>query len=183
MSTTHYEGSPVILPPSVDRKLLVVRGRSGLLTEDLDRLVVENQRRFGRNPDDYLSIVFTHQNVNSAARILGIREETRRRLLVVLGEEEVEFVEAKASVRNIWVGEHVRLYAPHEAARRDYAGRNALEWATLSGQTPEMVVHANNGYFYPAAANDIILTGKTDWEVYPIKRRTPDFDLNPKPRQ
>lgn len=160
-------------------KLLVARREKGLLLEDFDPVVVENQRRLGRDVDDYFSMVVAHQNTTYEAKILGIHIETRRRLLVTLDGEEVEFVEANPFVRNIWVGENVRLYSPDQAVVYEYA----LRWDTVGGQTPEMVVYANNGYFYPATRNDSIVNVETDWEIEAFRGPPiPDFNIDPKPR-
>ena len=151
------------LPDAISRQLIVIRGRSGLLFEDFNEGLVENQARFGRGTDDYVSMVKMHKNFNNSldgANILGVREEVGKKCAVSIDGEEIEFVEAKPLVKNIWVGEHVRLLTPEEAAKWEYSGSTALEWATIEGVVPERVVRANNGYFYPATKNDIVMSGK-----------------------
>ena len=147
------------LPDAISRQLLIVKGRSGLLTEDLNDDLVENQARFGKGTDDYLAMAEAHQ-LNAGGDVLGIHEEVRRRRIVTVGGVETEFIEADPKVKNIWVGKYVKLLTPEEAAETPYAGQTALKWATINGKSPEMVVKANNGYFYPATKNDIAISSK-----------------------
>src|SRR3990167_1742619 len=152
-----------LLSDQVTRQLILIRGRSGPLTQDFDDWVVRNQARFGRDTDDYVAMVTAHQNTNIVldAKVLGIREEVRKRCIATVDGQETEFVEATPFVRNIWVGEHVKLLTPEEAAKTPYSGQTALYWATVNKIVPEMVVRANNGYFYPATKNDIVMSDKS----------------------
>lgn len=156
-ASADIDGTPILLPNYVGRKLMVIRGRSGMLLEEFNSGVVANQAMFGRNEDDHLAMVRAHSNVGIADYVLGVHEEVRRRLTVILDNEEIEFMEANPFVRNIWVGDYVKLYTPEVADTMEYAGRTALKWATVNGRVPEMVVKAVNGYFYPATRNDITI--------------------------
>src|SRR3989338_1958965 len=69
-----------ILSAEVRRTLLLIRGRSGLLEEPLNEFIVANQRQFGRDTDDYASMVLAHQtNTFPGSKeneiYLGIHEE------------------------------------------------------------------------------------------------------------
>lgn len=152
-----------LLPDQVTRQLILVRGRSGPLTQDLDDGVVRNQAKFERGTDDYVAMVTAHQNTNIGldAKVLGIREEVRKRCIVAVDGQETEFVEATPFVRNIWVGEHVKLLTPEEAAKTPYSGQTALYWAMGQGGVPEMIVRADNGYYYPATKDDIVMLDKS----------------------
>lgn len=148
-----------LLPDSVTRQLIVVRGRSWLLYEDFDDLLVENQAKFGKGTDNYVAMVHGGK-IGSGEYILGIHEETSKRCIVMIDGIETEFVEANPQARNIWVGEYAKLLTPEEAQKTPYGGRTALDWATWGGKTPEMVVRASNGYFYPATSNDEVISAK-----------------------
>ncbi len=150
------------LPDSITRQLLIVKGRSGLQLQNFDNFVVRNQAQFGRGTDDYVSMVKIHQNSGELidAKVLGVREEVRKRRMAIEDGIEIEFVEANPSVRNIWVGEHARLLTPDEASKTDYAGQTALKWATVNRVLPEMVAKASDGYFYPATKNDVVMSPK-----------------------
>lgn len=153
-----------VLPDGVKRQLITVKGRSGLLLQDLENWVVENQAQFGRGEDDYVAMVEAHQNTNMGihSKILGVREEVRKRRQLLVDGVETEFVEATPEVKNVWVGPYVKLLTPEEAAKTDYAGQTALKWATINKVEPEMVVKANDAFFYPATRNDVVITtGKT----------------------
>lgn len=155
------ERAPINLEPRIDQKLIVVKGRSGISFQDFKPQVVENQAGFGRTTADYVSMVVAHRNTVPDYKILGIHQEKRRRCLVQTdGGEQVEFEEANPLKVNVWVGEHVKMYTSEEAAVIEYAGSSALKWATVDGQTPEMVVKASDGLFYPANRNDIIMSDK-----------------------
>ncbi len=151
------------LPDSITRSLLITTGRNGLQQRGFDGWIAQNQTPFRPEADDYyLAMVAAHQGsmvIPTDARILGIREEVTRRCMVIEDGTETEFVEASPIARNIWVGDkHVRLLTPDEAAKIDYSSQTALKWATINGVVPEMVVKANNGYFYPATKNDIVIS-------------------------
>lgn len=152
-----------LLPDQVTRQLILIRGRSGPLTQDFDDWVVRNQARVGRDTDDYVAMVIAHQNTNIGldAKVLGIHEEVRKRCMVTVDGQETEFIEAVPLVRNIWVGEHVKLLTPEEAAKTSYSGQTALYWAMGQGGVPEMIVRADNGYYYPATKNDIVMLDKS----------------------
>lgn len=64
-------------------------------------------------------------------------------------------------MRNVWVGENTQLLTPEVAKKRLLGGQTALDWATHNGVDPEMVVRANNGHFYPASTNDIVMSDKS----------------------
>jgi hypothetical protein len=152
-----------LLTPEIKRQLIVVKPRMGPLLVDFNPIVVENQAEFGRDTSDYETMVVAHGNciteeISIEDKILGVREETRKAANILIDGRETKFVEAEPSVRNIWVGRHVKLYTPEDAAKYDYGGQTALRWATRSGVVPEMVVKASNGYFYPATKNDIVVT-------------------------
>jgi len=151
-----------MLPDVITRQLIVIRGRSGLLLEDLNEGLVKNQAQFGKGTDDYVSMVKVHEyNLKEpGGTILGVHEEVRRRCAVPIDGVYTEFVESVPHVKNIWVGENVKLITPDEAAKWEYSGSTALKWATINGVTPERVVRASNGYFYPATNNDIVVSGK-----------------------
>lgn len=146
-----------ILPDAINRRLLVVKDRSGLQLQDLDETLVGNQAHFGRGTDDYVSMVEVHET-NRLTRVLGVREEVRKVRMVIVDGVETEFLERSPKVRNIWVGDYVKLFTPNEAAKIPYAGQTALKWAIINGISPEMVVKANNGLFYPATKNDIVMS-------------------------
>lgn len=150
------ESLPIFLPHKVERNLIVYRGGLGLKSfefgEDL-------------NADDPLATIRSQQCSSFiAGRILGIHEESKRRLSV----DGTEYVEANPLIRNIWVGENSRLYTPEEAATIQHGETNALRWAlehesaltqiVLTGTClyPEMVVRASNGRFYTATKNDTV---------------------------
>lgn len=150
-----------MLPDTIRRQLIVVRGRSGLLLEDFRDWVVRNQAQFGKGNDDYASMVKAHENTNNSsdgAKILGVHEEVRRTCRILIDGKQTEFVEANPSVRNVWVGKYVKLLNADGAANTEYAGSTALKWATNNGIVPEMVVRASNGYFYPATKKDIVIS-------------------------
>lgn len=153
-------GVAIELPPRVDRKLLGTKGRSGLLLHDMDEWRVRNQAQFGRDTSDYVSMVLAHRGMSGLDDILGIQEETRRMFQVKMGREQLEVMEALPFIRNIWVGEHVKLLTPEQAAEYPHGGQTALRWATINGQVPEMVARASNGYFYPATRDDIALSDR-----------------------
>ncbi|MCL5434823.1 MAG: hypothetical protein M1405_00340 [Patescibacteria group bacterium] len=151
-----------VLPPEIKRELLVVRGRSGLLIEPLDESLVANQGQFGKDTGDYASMVIVHQNNSmpgstGTERFLGIHEEIRRKVRVAIDGKSTDFLEAVPESRNIWVGDYVKLFTPEEAAKMEYAGRKALDWAQSGGKAPEMVAKASDGYFYPATGKDIVV--------------------------
>jgi ribosomal protein L19 len=150
------------LPDSITRQLLIVKGRSGLQLQNFDNFLVRNQAQFGRGTDDYVSMVKIHQNSGELidAKVLGVREEVRKRRMVIEDGVETEFAEAKPRIRNIWVGEYAKLITPDEAAKTEYDGQTALKWATINGILPEMVAKASNGYFYPATKNDVVMSPK-----------------------
>lgn len=150
------------LPDKVTRQLILIKGRSGLLIQDMEAWVVDNQAKFGRGIEDYEGMVHAHQNTNVGleAKVLGIHEEVRKRRTISVGGQETEFVEATPQVKNVWVGQYVKLMTPEEAAKTPFGGQNALSWATVNKVTPEMVVKANNGYFYPATKNDVVISSK-----------------------
>lgn len=147
------------LADQVTRQLILIKGRSGLLIQDMDAWVVKNQAQFGRGTDNYEGMVQAHQNTNVGleAKVLGIHEEVRKRRTISVGGQETEFVEATPQVKNVWVGQYVKLMTPEEAAKTPFGGQNALSWATVNKVSPEMVVKASNGYFYPATKNDIVV--------------------------
>lgn len=149
-----------LFQPTIERKLLGVKGRSGLIAVDFDEFVVRNQEQFGRGTSDYVSMVMAHRGISSLDRVLGIREATIRRCALDLNGEIVEFVEARPFTRNIWIGEYVRLISRDEAAKMPYAGQTALSWATVNNQVPKLIVRADNGYFYPATPLDIVKNEK-----------------------
>lgn len=159
--TSIVEGAR-LLPEEIRRQLIVVRGRSGLLFEDFDNWLVENQAKFGKGTDDYVAMVQVHDSskMGPGEKVLGIHEEVSKRCTVVIDGKETEFVEANPQIRNIWVGEYANLLTPEEAANTPYSGRTALDWATQGGKTPEMIIRANNGYFYPATKNDVVMSDK-----------------------
>lgn len=144
----------------VERKLIGVKGRSGLITHDLDEWIVGNQGQFGKTTGDYAAMVLAHREISAFDRILGMRERIIRRMVLELDGNLVEFKEAHPSTKNIWVGEYVELLPRDQAAKIPYSGQTALYWATINGQVPDFVVKVDNGYFYPATANDIVINQK-----------------------
>lgn len=152
-------GMPILLEDLVERRLMVVKPPSGLLLQDLDMGIVATQASSWRNTDGYLAMIRAHQYIRPASdQILGIHEELRRRCIVFIDEEEVEFAEIKPFMtRNIWVGKFTRLYTAEAAANIDHAGSTALICATVNNKVPEMVARASNSYFYPATINDITI--------------------------
>jgi hypothetical protein len=145
------------LPDKTVRKLLISGGRGGIRVEDLNKIVLDNQARFGYSPDDYVGIVQAHQNVVTLSNILGIQEEVRKSCMVSVDGKDMVFIEETPKVRNIWVGKYTRLLTPAEAEETNHSGRTALAWATRNGVVPEMVAKARDGFFYPATANDIAI--------------------------
>lgn len=107
-------------------------------------------------------------------KVLGIRETTRRQFRINVNGEQITTQEATPTIVNKWISwadtSCVQLITAGKAKEYQYAGKTALEWATVNGKVPEMVVRANNGYFYPATSNDIIVN---------VKENTPTF-LSPK---
>ena len=148
------------LPDAISRQLLVIKGRSGIQLKPLDEYLVRNQAQFGKGTDDYLAMVEVHQRNIDADHLLGIHEEIRKRYMITVDGVETEFLEAQPTVKNVWVGQYVKLLTPEEAATTEYAGSTALKWATINGKPPEMVVKANNGFFYPATRSDIVIPSK-----------------------
>ena len=152
-----------ILSAEVRRTLLLIRGRSGLLEEPLNEFIVANQRQFGRDTDDYASMVLAHQtNTFPGSKeneiYLGIHEEVRRKVRVVIDDKPVDFLEAVPEVRNIWVGDNVQLLTAEQAGKKEHEGRTALDFAKSGGEIPEMVVWASDCRFYPATARDIVVS-------------------------
>lgn len=145
------------LPDAISRQLLVIKGRSGLQLQEFDKGLVKNQADFGKGTDNYVAMAEVHQHNVGGDDVLGVHEEVRKSRMVTVDGVETVFVEAAPMVKNIWVGKHVKLLTPTEAAEYPYAGQTALKWATVNGQSPEMVVKASNGYFYPATKNDIVM--------------------------
>lgn len=150
------------LPDSITRQLLIVKGRSGLQLQNFDDWLVRNQAQFGKGTDDYVSMVQVHQNSGSLidTKILGVKEEVKKRRMAIEDGIETEFVERTPRVRNIWVGEYAKLFTPDEAAKTAFAGKTALNWATINGVVPEMVAKASDGFFYPATRNDVVMSPK-----------------------
>lgn len=160
--TRSLQEGPRFLPDGVYRQLIIIKGRSGPLLRDYDKGVMRNLEWMDHGPDDFGSIVRGHQNTDSTIKVLGIYEEIRKRCVVVVDGVDTEFHEATPKYKNIWVGEHVKLLTPEEAAETHYGGRTALDWASQGGPKPKMVVRANDGYFYPANVNDVVISTPVD---------------------
>jgi hypothetical protein len=152
------------LPSQITRTLILISGRDELSTRPLDEDLVANQKQFGKDTDDYAAMVSVHQSNAAVLRdnsgtekYLGIHEEVRRKVRVMMSGKPITYLEETPDARNIWVGDNVQLLTPDQAANTPYGGRTALDWAKAGGKTPEMVVRASNGYFYPANAKDIVV--------------------------
>lgn len=92
--------------------------------------------------------------------VLGVHEEMRKVCTIVVEGTEMEMVALNPTARTIWVGIHVKLMTPEEAEKISRAGKNGLILATFNGVVPEMVVQADNGSFYPATKNDIVMSSE-----------------------
>jgi hypothetical protein len=150
------------IPEMVTRKLLIVEGRSEIKQADYDPFLVRNQAQFGKGEDDYAAMVQVHQNNMSVlnSHVLGVTEQKREAFKQVAPDgTKKTFIEDPPRTVNYWVGEHVKLLTPEEAEAIPFAGQNGLYWATqgAKGEKPELVVRANNGYFYPAKKGDFII--------------------------
>lgn len=161
-----------ILAPSINREVLYVStvpGRSVLLVKPFDPSLVGLQAQFGRGEDNVAAMAVVHENLRE--KVLGIRETTRRQFRITVDGEQIITQEATPTVVNKWISwastsPHEQLITAGEAQEYQYAGKTALEWATVNGEVPEMVVKANNGYFYPATLNDVIVK---------VKEKAPTF--------
>lgn len=153
------EGEIRFLRDQVTRYLVVKKGHFGLQNRIFDNWIVANQARLGRGPDDYVALVEAHklQMPDDLTEVLGVHEEVRKACTVVVEGDEMEMVATQATARTYWIGKYVKLMTPEEAERIPYAGKNGLIWATINGVPPEKVVRANNGLFYPASKNDIVV--------------------------
>lgn len=146
------------LPDEITRELVFIKGRSGLLYEPFNPGLVANQARFDK-PESNLEAMFQVHARNASAdkRILGIREMVKECFDIIFDGQSRTVVSKDPQTKTTWFGSGVRIISPEEAAQIPYAGRTALNWAKdliLIG-TPEMVVKANNGFFYPASRKDI----------------------------
>ncbi len=158
------------LPDSTTKRLLVTStGRSGLELLDFDDWVAESQAKSGQRIGDYPAMVkAAYQNVNVGwelvrldAKILGVREEVRKRRIVTVDGTKTEFVEAIPSIRNIWIGEGARLLTPDEATKAHYPGQkvvNLAAWSIVNGILPERFAKVGEGHFYPATKNDEVMS-------------------------
>lgn len=145
------------LPEITERQLIGIGVRGGrLLTVPFNPSIVIDQSNMGIFGSEYRSMILAHGRVTTLHRIFGIHEEVRRRFLITVGGQQREVMDSQPIVRNVWMGDEIRLYPTSEASHIPYMGQTALSWATIDGQVPEMVVKIENNY-YPATENDIVI--------------------------
>lgn len=148
------------LSPTTTQDLIVYNNRTGLRVENPDDRIL---RKCGGNVSN---IIQQHQN-NTLANIrpeedciLGITETSRRTFIINVNGEMINVISATPLVRNIWVGENVRLLTLEETKIYSFAREVIESFAKKNGKLPEMIVCARNGRFYPASSSDEVIKEK-----------------------
>jgi len=162
MSIDVSKGDITKLPDEIQRCLVFISGRHGSLQfKPFDPAIVANQSGLGRPESDLESMFKAHDRMSSLGeQVLGIREEVRRRFILVVDSLAQDVVSRIPDVKTTWFGEYAKLMTTDEARMVSFAGRTAFDWAKSGKTDPEMVVKARNGYFYPASVKDNVNTIK-----------------------